>query len=1241
MGTLIGLLGILWAQLRVADPYLPELPPFELRELSGHWQVRVEAGGAYRDSSGDFTAWLARLPWQENQEWYPESPITLSAPLWHQKKPRQYLRLYGWQLHRSGRLVRLWQERPPYMLQPHPEPEPRLRQASFAAQSVLASGRWYKISTSTAGLYRITAQTLRSLGLDPDQVDPRSLRVYGQRGGPLPQANNEPQPDDLVELPLYFPGEADGRWDPGDAAYFWADSPDAWYALSNPTRPYFHLKNPYTDRMSYFLTFDLGPGRRLGEQTPPAGPFTLRTQGMLLYFYENDAVNLLKSGRVWLGEKMTPASPIVSLTLPIPACDSARVRVQVAASSFNPSQITLTWAGTVTASLAIPAIPGPADNLQAQWKAWTQLLSNTPASPTLTLSYTGTGTGYLDHVEVIGWYPLAWSGGQQIFYLPPGGPWQAQLQASSSPLLWDVTDPLNYEAVSLTPTSNGFSFPSAGDTLRRYCAFDLASAYDVTPLGAVPNQNLHGLRGIRFVVATTGALEAAAQRFCELHPETGPCVVVTTEKLYNEFSGGRPDICALRNFLRMLYVRATTPAEMPQMLLIVGAASYDFRKTSDFLFPTYQSRESLFPPATFDSDDFFGFLDDTEGFWGEGVASPRDPRWYDPRDQAQQDHLVDIGIARLPVYSASDLEAYVEKLADYLQNPAARGPWLQKLIFFSDYKDNGLHTQQAEALANQVQASLPYLDLVKLYIDRYPPQPRASGLVFPEAQKALLAQLDQGAFIAHYVGHGNEYALQGFDFFPNSAVRQLQNTGRYLFFVTATCEWGKWDEAPEVRSGGIEALFLPKRGAIGLLTSTRKVYASLNFQLTQVFYQELSQAWQTRRRVLLGEVMQATKNRTIGGALGINSRSYSFLGDPYLPLGMPAYEVVVTEISGSPPSATAPDTLRPLRPVRVRGEIRDAGGTLQTGFSGEVSIKVWDKPLTRQTLVSRTPFTAQDVLLFSGSATVQNGQFELTFYLPVDIIPAPGRGRFSLWADASTGQTAAGSETRFVICCPDTLPSALPPPTVRLFLNDTTWVSGGWTDPNPLLLAFLYDSLGINLSPLAVGRELKATLNGQEYFLSPYYRARRDQPNQGTLEYRFSNLPEGEYHLRLRAFNLAGQEGSAETSFFVVEKGQLKLGRVFNYPNPFTTATRFCFQHNQPGQPLEARVQIYTVTGRLVATLSAPIPAQSTFSQDLFWDGLDSYGDRLGRGVYIYRLEVRNLATGETAHAQEKLVILR
>lgn len=1231
------LCGFLWAQKAIADPFLPELLPAALYEYPGHYTLKVQGGGVFRDSMGDFRAWAARIPWAEGQEWYPAEAIQLSEPLWYQKQPVQQVYVYKWQLHRSGQRLRLWAEPPSYKLLPALAPALRTSSGSFAAQSVLASGRWYKVATGSAGVYRVTTQTLRALGIDPASVNPRDFRVYGQVGGLLPQENATPPPDDLVELPVYFPGEADGRWDEGDAAYFWADSPDSWYSLTGqPLRPYFHLKNPYTDSCFYFLTFDLGPGRRISTQTPPAGPFIPRTQGLTLFFYERELTNILESGRVWLGEKLTPLEPTLSLTLPVPAMDSLYLRVQLAASSLTPNVISGSWAGTPLGSVNIAALPGPADNYQARWGVLTRSLYNTPANPTLTLSYSGNGQGYLDFIEVIGWHTLAWSGGQYVFYLPPGGPWQAEVQASAVPLVWDVTNATSPEALSLTAIAGGFSFIARGDTLRRFCVFAPEAGLDARPVGSVPNQNLHALQGIRFVVATTAAQASLAQRFCDLHPEAGPCIVVTEEVLYNEFSGGRPDICALRNFLRMLYVRASTPDQMPRYLLIVGAASYDFREKRPTLFPTYQSREGFYPPTSYGSDDFFGFLDDNEGFWGEGPAVSI----YDPRDRSLQSHLLDIAVTRIPTYSLSDLENYLQKLTDYLQNPTTRGPWLGKIVFFSDYKDGGEHTRQAEQLATQIAQQIPYLDMAKIYLDRYPAQPRASGLVFPEAQQALLAQLNQGAFIAHYVGHGNEYTLQGFEFFPIAVVRQLMNTHRYLFFVTATCEWSKWD-APSIRSGGIEALFLPQRGAIGLLTSTRKVFSSLNFALSQNFYQELSEEIGPQRIVRLGHLMQGTKNRSWGGGMAINTRSYAFLGDPLLPLGTPMYNVRVTEIGIGPPSATQPDTLRPLRPVRIQGEIVDSLGNPVTDFQGEVTIRVWDKSLTLQTLISRTSFSAREILLFSGVATVQNGTFSLTFYLPVDIIPQPGWGRVSLWAQAPDGRTAAGAETRFIICCPDTLPPNLPPPTIRLYINDTTWVSGSWTHPNPLLIAYLYDSLGINLSSLAVGRELKATLNDKEYFLSAYYQGKRDHPNEGKVEYRFTDLPEGEYRLRLRAYNLAGQEGSAETAFYVAEVGRLKIGRLFNYPNPFTTATRFFFEHNQPGQPLEARVLIYTVTGRLVQVLSSRIDTRTNLSQDLFWDGLDQYGDRLGRGVYIYRLEVRNPLTGETAHAQEKLVLLR
>ncbi|MCS7163178.1 MAG: type IX secretion system sortase PorU [Bacteroidia bacterium] len=1227
---------VVWAQVWSSVASGPGLPPARLIQLEGHFALEVEAGGIYEDSVGDFQAWVQRIPWAEGQEWYPASCVELSEPLYLEGRPVQQLYLHSWQLHRSGSRLRRWKGLPPYRLRPSSVPPRRQGRFQFASHSVLAQGQWYKIATGRPGIYRITYQTLQALGLNPATIDPRTFQVYGQRGGPLPQENEALPPDDLVEIPLYFPGASDGRWDPEDAAYFWAASPDAWYPLAQSTRPYFHLKNPYTDSCAYFITWGRGMGQRIASTSPPPTPLVPRSQGLLLFFHEQEQTNILKSGRVWLGEKMTQFSPSLALQLPLPACDSLKLYVQLAGTSLRPAQIALSWDGTSLATLSVPALSGIFDDRQAVWVTTAHSLSATRANPTLSFRYIGSEAAYLDFVEVVGWFPLAWSGGQTTFYLPAGANWEVRLQAPEAPIVWDVTDDLAPQQVSGTFGGGLFTFGARGDTLRRYQVFSLNAVYDPTPIGQVRNQDLHALHRIRWVIATTEAQAALAQQFCQLHPESGPCAVVTLDQLYNEFSGGRPDICALRNFLRMLYKRATDPSERPAFLLIVGAASYDFRARGPTLFPTYQSRESFYPPGTYGSDDFFGFLDEAEGFWGEGFMAS----YYDPRDQILQRHLLDIGICRLPTYSLEDLSHYLEKLREYLTNPSARGSWLQKVIFFSDYKDNGLHTQQAEELATELGDSLPYLDQAKIYLDRYPAVPRASGLVFPQAQQALLSQLNQGALIAHYVGHGNEYTLQSFEFFPLSVVRQLQNVGRYVFFVTATCDWGKWD-VPEIRSGGVEVLFLPKRGAIGLLTSTRKVFASLNFALSKNFYAVMAEEAKAGGAILLGRLMQQTKNRSWGGAMAINTRSFAFLGDPLLPLGLPRYKVVLTRVGARAPSATDPDTLRPLRPVHLEGEVQRPDGSPLPNFTGTLYMRLWDKAVTRQTLISRTSYTAQEILLFNGEASVRAGRFSLTVRLPLEILPQVGHGRISAWAQDEQGNAAAGAETRFILCCPDTTLQASSPPQIRLYIGDTTWVAGGWTDPNPLLLAYITDSLGINLSPLAVGKEIKAFLNQQEYFLGAYYQARRDRPNEGRLEYRFTNLPEGEYRLRLRVYNLAGQEGTAETYFTVVERRRLRLGRVFNYPNPFTTATRFCFEHNQPGEPLEARVWIYTLSGRLVQTLSTLINSRSTFCQELFWDGLDSYGDRLARGVYIYRLEVRNLATGEKVSAQEKLVLLR
>jgi hypothetical protein len=81
------------------------------------------------------------------------------------------------------------------------------------------------------------------------------------------------------------------------------------------------------------------------------------------------------------------------------------------------------------------------------------------------------------------------------------------------------------------------------------------------------------------------------------------------------------------------------------------------------------------------------------------------------------------------------------------------------------------------------------------------------------------------------------------------------------------------------------------------------------------------------------------------------------------------------------------------------------------------------------------------------------------------------------------------------------------------------------------------------------------------------------------------------------------------------------------------------FEHNRKGDVLDVRIEVFTVSGRIVKTLQKTGPSDAR-RFEIAWDGLDDYGDRIGRGVYIYRVTLKDSA-GEKVDEFQKLVLLR
>ena len=109
------------------------------------------------------------------------------------------------------------------------------------------------------------------------------------------------------------------------------------------------------------------------------------------------------------------------------------------------------------------------------------------------------------------------------------------------------------------------------------------------------------------------------------------------------------------------------------------------------------------------------------------------------------------------------------------------------------------------------------------------------------------------------------------------------------------------------------------------------------------------------------------------------------------------------------------------------------------------------------------------------------------------------------------------------------------------------------------------------------------------------------------------------------------------------ENQDLVINNVLNYPNPFVNYTEFWFNHNS-SVPLDVSIQIFTVSGKMGRTLigqtAGGIKSTSSLSRDIIWDGRDDFGDKIGKGVYVYKLKVHSSALNKTVEKIEKLVIL-
>lgn len=1112
---------------------------------------------------------------------------------------------------------------------------------SWAGHSVLASGKWVRVSVPESGVYKIPYSDLQSWELE----NPAQPRIFGNGGRIIPEINNLPQPDDLKEIPVMLVKGEDDQFGAGDYLLFYAEGPVTW-AYDSIRGMVVHQKHLYDDSVFYFITS--GPTREIAKDPVPNGSVTYTTSKFdAADFRDEDVENLLKSGRQWYEPLAVGVPADFKFTFPgRSVTDSIRFSVRVAGRSGTGMQFPLSINSINAGSLSVSGVSlGSYTSDYARANSGT--FSTVAAGSDITLSITPQSSdpvnskSWLDYVDINTRSDLIFDGSPFVFRdlnsIAKGRISEFRIQSAIKNVhIWDITHLNNIREMEATNSGGVTSFRATTDTLRTFIIFSGDDFPGVTlSRKKVENQDLHGIGPKDYLIVTAPKFLNQAEELADIHRENDGLrvQVVTTEQVYNEFSSGSRDPGAIRNFVRMMYDRAIIQEDIPKYLLLFGDGSFDNRSNhpgNTNIIPTWQSENSLSPTRSFVSDDFFGLLDPDEG----GAAG-----------------LVDIGIGRFPVNSGTEADIILGKIKKYL-SPEARGNWRSNICFIGDDEDSNIHMRDANTLASYIENYYPAFNLDKIYLDAFEQVTTSSGDRYPDVNAAIEKRVQSGSLIVNYVGHGNERGLAHENILGVEDINRWQNLPRLPLFVTATCEFSRFDDVEREITGEIASkpsagewvLLNPNGGGIALLTTTRLVYSSPNFVLNQNFYKFIFKEDLNGSKYRIGDALRWTKN--ISGS-GINKRNFTLLGDPALRLAYPEYKVVTDSINHVP-AESATDTLKALGLVHISGHLEDLQGNVIMAESGIVNPRIYDKSREITTLANDggTPmtFSVRDNILFNGTASIQQGVFSFSFRVPKDINYMPGSGKLSFYAEFDSTDAFGNFDQVIVGGYASNSLNDNEGPEIDLFINDTLFRTGGITGNDINLFAIIRDKNGINTTGNGIGHDLVAFLDGDftnPMVLNNYFEYDLDSYQSGTVEYPLFNLSPGIHYLKIKAWDNLNNSGEAELTFEVVAEEGAEIRNVLNFPNPFSEGTWITFEHNLGSEDTHLEIRIYDFGGKLIRILRQEIPSTGFRLPPLYWDGKDEYGQNSPAGIYVFRVNLRSEDGTKNIYGVGKMVRIR
>ena len=1027
----------------------------------------------------------------------------------------------------------------------------------YASHSVLATGKWSKISVAETGIHELTDALVRQAGFS----NINKVKIYGYGGALQPETLTGAylaSTDDLHEVPIYITS--------GGKRLFHAVGPVSWNSPQTTTR----TRNPYSSLGYYFLTESDDEPQNVDSAAFVSSFYPSNNDYHSLY--EVDDYAWFHSGRNLYDRRLLAAQQTNSYTLDAHGTDG---KLLVALTSDGQGAVSVTVNDSLIGTVSFTNSPAT-HNVATVRSVTYDIKGVLTESTTVTLRQT---SGKAD---------------MRLDYIALTMPTPASL-----------------------PNLNTSSFP-----VPKY-------VYGIT------NQDHHAdpQADMVIIMPTSQAFVDQAQRLKTFHENKDGLRVnlVPADELFNEFSSGTPDANAYRRYMKMLYDRATSEADMPRYLLLFGDGAWDNRLLSDGwqtvsvddLLLCYESENSMSATESYVSDDYFCMLDDGEG----GNITSSD--------------VPDVGVGRLPARTAAQAKVFVDKIVSYANNEMA-GDWQNLLCFMGDDGNGNVHMREANEAATLVEETYPGFNVKRIFWDAYTRKATATGYYYPEVADLVKNQMAKGALIMDYCGHGAAYSIS------HEKVLLLddfatQTSLRLPLWVTASCDIMPYDSRDS--NIGETALGNENGGCIAFYGTTRTVYTGANKDMNCKFIKHVLATVDGRRNTL-GDAVRLTKAEVWGsGYTAYNKLHYSLLGDPALTLAAPQQQIVIDSINGMATSEGVTQ-LTVGRNVTVKGHVE--GDPL---FNGVVQLVMKDVLTNMKCRLNNDKTDGAEVayeyvdrptVLFNGNDSITNGRFSMTFSLPIDLSYSDKEDLLIAYGVSSDKKKEAHGQCDKLAVTDrlDNIGDGVGP-SIYCYLNSSSFTNGDNVNTTPYFYAELSDKDGINAAGNAMGHEMELSIDGKmefTYSLNDFFTYDFGDYRKGSVGYSLPELPEGEHTLTFRAWDVLNNSSLAELKFNVVKGLSPNCFSVDCTRNPATTSTSFIVSHDRAGSAINVVLQVFDMSGRQLWE-HAEKGVSTSSSYTLNWDLTISSGNRLHTGVYLYRVlvgEGGNMAASEA----KKLIVL-